>query len=316
MLVNTFLLIIGFIMLIKGADILVDGSSGLAENFKVSKMLIGLTVVAFGTSMPEFAVCIKSILTGSGDIALGNAIGSNTLNILLILGCCAVVHSLNVKSDTVRKELPIATAITVLFAILLSDNLLDSKKVNMLTRADGIILLLFFMVFIYYLVTMIRNKPEEEIDDNKMPMLKCLLFIVLGLVGVIWGSNLVVDSAIFIAKALNISERMISLTIVALGTSLPELVTGITSTRKGEYDLVIGNVVGSNILNIGGVVGISTAILGGSGVVSFSYFDLLAMILSSVLLFMVSFNDYKISRREGLLFLVLFITYYVYVIAS
>lgn len=316
MLGNTLLLIIGFIILIKGADILVDGSSGLAENFKVSKMLIGLTIVAFGTSMPEFAVCIKSILAGSGDIALGNTIGSNTLNILLILGCCATFHSLNVKSNTVRKELPIATAITVLFAILLSDNLLDSKKINMLTRADGIILLLFFMVFIYYLATMIRNKSEEEISNSKMPIIKCLLFIVLGLIGVIWGSNLVVDSAIFIAKALNISERMISLTIVALGTSLPELVTGITSTRKGEYDLVIGNVVGSNILNIGGVVGISTAILGGTGAVSFSYFDLLAMILSSILLFMASFNDYKISRREGMLFLILFVIYYIYVIAS
>ena len=162
MFINTLLLIAGFLILIKGADILVDGSSGLAQNFKVSKMLIGLTIVAFGTSMPEFAVCTRSILAGSGDIALGNIIGGNTLNIFLILGCCAIIHSLSVKSNTVKKELPIATAITILLSILLSDHVLDSRKDNMLTRVDGFILLLFFMVFVYYLITMIRNKTDEE----------------------------------------------------------------------------------------------------------------------------------------------------------
>ncbi len=316
MVLNTFLLIIGFLALIKGADILVDGSSGLAENFKVSKMLIGLTVVAFGTSMPEFAVCVKSILTGSGDIALGNIIGGNTLNILLILGCCATIHSLSVKSNTVRKELPIATVITILLSILLSDDLLKQDRVNMLTRVDGAILLIFFLVFIYYLVTLARNKVLTEEKDTVLPMKKCIIFIILGLAGVIIGSNLVVDSAIYIANAIGISERVISLTIVALGTSLPELVTGITSTRKGEYDIVIGNIVGSNILNIGGVIGLSTTILGGTGVVTFNHVDLLAMILSSVLLFMASFNDYKISRREGVLFLILFILYYSYILIS
>lgn len=314
MLINTILLMVGFFILIKGADILVDGSSGLAENFKVPKMLIGLTIVAFGTSMPELAVCTKSILTGSGDIALGNAIGSNTLNILLILGCCAIIHPLSVKSNTVKKELPIAMIITILLSILISDNIFDHTKSNMLTRIDGIILLLFFMVFVYYLVTMLQNKPEKEDHKKRLSIPKCILWIILGLTGVILGSNMVVDSSIFIAKALHISERMISLTIVALGTSLPELVTGITSTRKGEYDLVIGNVVGSNILNIGGVVGMTTAILGGTGIVTFKYIDLIAMIVSAILLFMVSFNDYRISKKEGILFLILFIMYYTYII--
>ena len=318
MILKTMILLFGFFILIKGADILVDGSSGLAENFKVSKMLIGLTIVAFGTSMPEFAVCMKSMLSGSSDIALGNIIGGNTLNIWLILGCCAVIHPLSVKSNTVKKELPIATVITILLSILLADDFFNKSKVNVLTRTDGIILLLFFMVFIYYLITLIHSKITEKEEKRKqLPSIpKCLFFIGLGLIGVILGSNLVVDSTIYIASAIGVSERIISLTIVALGTSLPELVTGITSTRKGEYDLVIGNIVGSNILNIGGVIGISTVILNGTGIVTFSYVDLMAMILSSVLLFMASFNDYKISRREGILFLILFIIYYSYVITS
>lgn len=316
MLINSLLLIIGFIILIKGADILVDGSSGLAENFNVSKMLIGLTVVAFGTSMPEFAVCMKSILAGSGDIALGNIIGGNTLNILLILGCCATIHSLSVKSNTVRKELPIAMVISILLSVLLSDDFFDKSKVNMLSRMDGVILLLFFFLFIYYLITLVRDKVDEYEKGELIPIKKCVVFIVFGLIGVIFGSNLAVDSAIYIAHHLGVSERIISLTIVALGTSLPELVTGITSTRKGQYDLVIGNIVGSNILNIGGVIGISAALLGGSGAITLSYIDLFAMIFSSIMLFMASFNDYKISKREGLLFLILFVIYYIYVLTS
>ena len=316
MIKNGILLIVGFIILIKGADILVDGSSDLAKNFKISKLLIGLTIVAFGTSMPEFAVSVKSIIAGSGDIALGNVIGGNTLNILLILGCCAIIHPLFVKSHTVQKELPIATIISILLSVLLSDNFFDHHKVNMLTRVDGFILLLFFGVFIYYLITMIQNKTADEEEEKMMPIKKCIVFIILGLSGVIFGSNMVVDSAIFIANAMGVSERIISLTIVALGTSLPELVTCITSTKKGEYDIVIGNIVGSNILNIGGVIGISTTILGGTGAISLSYIDLAAMVLASLLLFVTSFNDYKISKREGILFIVIFIMYYSYVLTS
>ncbi len=316
MIKSGILLIIGFLILIKGADILVDGSSDLAKNFKVSKLLIGLTIVAFGTSMPELAVCTKSIIAGSSDIALGNIIGGNTLNILLILGCCTMIHHLYVKSHTVQKELPIATIISILLSVLLSDNFFDHHKDNMLTRVDGVILLLFFGVFIYYLIVMIKNKSSDEEEEQMMSIKKCLLFIVFGLVGVILGSSIVVDSAIDIAHLVGVSERIISLTIVALGTSLPELVTCITSTKKGEYDIVIGNIVGSNILNIGGVIGLTTTIFGGTGRVTFSYIDLAAMVLSSLLLFVTSFNDYKISKREGMFFLVLFIMYYSYVLTS
>ena len=316
MLLQTIILILGFVVLIKGADVFVDGASGVAENFKLSKMLIGLTIVAFGTSAPEFAVSVKSIVSGSGDIVLGNVIGSNILNILLILGCSALFHTLHVKNNTVIKELPITMLFTLVFSVLLSDSIFDKGLVNTFTRGDGIVLLLFFCVFIYYLVSVARNKVEKEENKEMMKLPKAIIFTVVGIVAIVLGSNLVVDSASKIAAIMGVSERIIALTIVALGTSLPELVTSVTATRKGEYDIAIGNVVGSNIFNIGMVIGIPVSIFGGIGTVTFSYIDLIVMITAAVLLFMFSFKDYKISKREGIIFLLLFATYYSYVLLS
>ena len=314
MLLNIILLAVGFVILIKGADIFVDGASGIAGNFKVSKMLIGLTIVAFGTSAPEFAVSVKSLLSGSGDIVLGNVIGSNILNILLILGVSSLFHSLNVKNSTVKKELPITMLLSTLFAVLLSDSLFDKGVVNSFTRSDGITLLLFFLVFIYYLISMARKKIESDDNEELLPMWKSIIFTIVGIIGIVLGSNFVVDSASNIATLLGVSERMIALTIIALGTSLPELVTSVTATKKGEYDISIGNVVGSNIFNIGMVIGLPITLFGGIAKITFSYIDLLVMIVSAILLFMFSFNDYKISKKEGIIFLILFIVYYGYVI--
>lgn len=313
MLVDIILLVVGFVVLIKGADLFVDGASNVALNFKVSKMLIGLTIVAFGTSAPEFAVSVKGLLSNSGDIVLGNVIGSNILNILLILGVSAIIHPLVVKNNTVKKELPITLLITSLFAVLLSDNIFDKKLTSSFTRGDGIVLILFFLVFIYYLITLMRNKVEEEKDKEVMPLFKAIMFTLVGLISIIIGSNFVVDSASALAKAIGISERIISLTIIALGTSLPELVTSVTATKKGEYDIAIGNVVGSNIFNIGIVIGLPVALLGGIGTIAFSYVDLIVMIATALMLFVFSRNDYKISRREGICFLLVFVVYYGYV---
>ena len=278
MALNIILLIIGFVILIKGADLFVDGASNIALNFKVSKMLIGLTIVAFGTSAPEFAVSVKGLLSGSFDIVLGNVIGSNILNILLILGVAAMIHPLVVKSNTVKKELPITLLITALFAVLLSDNLFDKSMSNNFTRGDGIALILFFLVFIYYLINLMRNKVEDSTDEKVLSLPKSFLYTFIGLVMIILGSNFVVDSASCLAKALGVSERIISLTIIALGTSLPELVTSVMATKKGEYDIAIGNVVGSNIFNIGIVIGLPVTILGGISKIAFSYIDLIVMI--------------------------------------
>ncbi len=314
MIIYVLLLIIGFIVLIKGADIFVDGASSVAGNFRVSKMLIGLTIVAFGTSAPEFAISVKSLISGSGDIVLGNVIGSNILNIFLIVGVSAMFHSLSVKDSTVKKELPITLLMTTIFAVLLSDELFDKGFNNTFTRSDGIAILLFFLVFVYYIIKMARNKIDNNQDEKYLSMKKAVLFTILGIAGIVLGSNLVVENASSIAKSVGISERMVALTIIALGTSLPELVTSITATRKGEFDIAIGNVVGSNIFNIGVVIGIPIALFGGIQQISIDYIDLITMILSALLLFAFSFNDRKITKYEGTIFLMIFMAYYGYVI--
>lgn len=314
MFISIILLIVGFIILIKGADIFVDGASSVAKNFNLSKMLIGLTIVAFGTSAPEFAVSIKSLLSGNGDMVLGNVIGSNILNILLILGSSSMIHFLTVKNNTVKKELPITILITTLLIVLMSDSLFDRNVINSFTRADGVIVLLFFLVFIYYLISMMRNKVDEDNDDAKYSMKKSIIYTLFGIVCIVLGSNFVVEHASNIASYLGVSERMISLTIVALGTSLPELVTSIMATKKGEYDIAIGNVVGSNIFNIGIVLGLPIALFGGISKISFNYIDLLVLFSSALLLFIFSYNDRKITKKEGIIMLVLFTIYYSYVI--
>ena len=314
MIVNILILIVGFIILIYGADIFVDGASSLARNFKLSPMLIGLTIVAFGTSAPEFAVSIQSLISNNGDMILGNVIGSNILNTFLILGACALIHSLTVKNNTVKKELPIALLLTSLFIVLMADSMFSLGE-NSFTRQDGIVLLLFFLVFIYYLISMMRNKVDADQDTPiKYNKFKSSLLTILGIVGIIMGSRFVVDGASTIAEILGVSQRMISLTIVALGTSLPELATSIAATRKGEYDIAIGNVIGSNIFNIGIVVGLPVAILGGINNIAFNYVDLGVLFVAALVLFIFSFNDRKITKSEGIMMLLLFLTYYSYVV--
>ena len=315
MLAYIILLVVGFVILIKGADWFVDGASAVAGNFKISKMLIGLTIVAFGTSAPEFAVSIKSLLSGSGDIVLGNVVGSNIFNILLILGVSACVHTLTVKNNTVKKELPITLLMSTLLFTLLSDNLFDSKMINMFTRGDGFVLLLFFLVFIYYLISLMRNKTEDEVDEEKLMNLpKAILLTVLGITGIVLGSNYVVDSASYIAEMLGVSQRMIGLTIIAMGTSLPELVTSVIATKKGEYDIAIGNVVGSNIFNFGVVIGLPVLLFGSIPNITYNLVDLMMMLASAALLFIFSYNDYKIKKNEGIIFIIMFVLYYSYVI--
>lgn len=369
LLINFVLLLVGFVFLIKGADIFVDGASDTARKFRVPKMLIGLTIVSFGTSAPELAVSIQSILSGKGDILLGNVIGSNVLNILLILGLSALVGTLRVNVATVKKEIPVLVLMTLAFTIVLSDKIFGLGE-NLFTRQDGVILILFFCVFIYYLFGMANRKnvagkeektelkekvtekkvvesknigskdddsknydskndnskndyskdidsKDDEVkngDDEPVNLMKALLMVVFGLVGIIFGSDLVVKSASEIATVFGVSQRIISLTIVALGTSLPELVTSVIATKKGEYDIAIGNIVGSNIFNIGVVAGIPVAILGGVGGSAFSYVDILALVISPIMLFFFARRGRRIGFKKGIIFLLMFVAYYSYVI--
>ena len=315
MFLDIVLLIVGFVVLIKGADFFVDGCSSIADNFKVPKIVIGLTIVAFGTSAPELAVSIKSIISNNHDIVLGNVIGSNILNVLLIIGLSALFKPLIVKSNTIKKEIPIMLLFTCAFSVLLSDRIFNPTNINAFTRSDGVILLLFFLVFIYYLVeiTINRDKNIEE-EIKKMPLPKSFIFAGIGIVMIIFGSEYVVNSATNVATALGVSQRMISLTIIALGTSLPELVTSVTATKKGECDLAIGNIVGSCIFNIGIVMALPVAIFGGIDSINFSNIDIVVMLVSVILLFFFSLNDKKITKKEGIIFLLCFIAYYSFVI--
>lgn len=317
MFLQIILLIVGFVILIKGADVFVDGAASLAQNFKLSKMLIGLTIVAFGTSAPEFAVSVKSIISNNADMVLGNVIGSNILNILLIIGICALIKPVIVKNNTIKKEIPIVILMSTLLFFLMKDNLFDSSISNVVTRNDGFVILLFFTVFIYYLISILRNKKDEDADSlAKFNIPKSIIFTILGIVAIIVGSNLVVDSASTIATILGVSQKMIALTIVAFGTSLPELVTSIVSIKKGEQEIMVGNIVGSNIFNIGIVLGLPVALFGGINAVGFNNIDLIMLLLSAVLLFMLSFKKHKIGKISGILMLVLFIIYYTFVIVG
>lgn len=316
LLINLALLLIGFVFLIKGADIFVDGASDTARKFRVPKMLIGLTIVSFGTSAPELAVSIQSILSGKGDILLGNVVGSNVLNILLILGVASLVGTLRVNTATVKKEIPVLVLITLAFAALLSDKIFGLAE-NVFTRQDGVVLLLFFCIFIYYLIGMARKKDtneEENKDEKPVKLVKALLMIVIGLFGIVLGSDFVVKGASEIAATFGVSQRIISLTIVALGTSLPELVTSVIATKKGEYDIAIGNIVGSNIFNIGIVAGLPVAIFGGVGGGAFSYIDIIALIISAVVLFFFARHGGRIGYKKGIIFLLMFVAYYGYVV--
>ena len=339
LLINLALLLVGFVFLIKGADIFVDGASDTARKFRVPKMLIGLTIVSFGTSAPELAVSIQSILSGKGDILLGNVIGSNILNILLILGLSALVGTLHVNTATVKKEIPVLILITIAFTVVLSDKIFG-LGVNLFTRQDGIILLLFFCVFIYYLFGMANRKTgaENEVTEKKsvkketsktekvaeakkeadeegeVNLVKAVLMVVFGLVGIVFGSDLVVKGASEIAATFGVSQRIISLTIVALGTSLPELVTSVVATRKGEYDIAIGNIVGSDIFNIGIVAGLPVALLGGVGGSAFSVVDIAALVISPIVLYFFARRGHRIGFKKGIAFLLMFVVYYGYVI--
>lgn len=312
------LLVVGFIFLIKGADWLVDGASSVASNFKVSKLLIGLTIVAFGTGAPELAVSFASLISGDTDILIGNVIGSNIINVLLLIGIAAVIRPIKVKKATVSKELPLLLLISTALIVLILDTNLAEAVTNTFSRADAIICLLFFGIFLYYLISLARKnkKDAKKVEKPKYKLGKSFLLVLIGLVGVVAGSQLVVNSASFIAGAMGISERIISLTIVAIGTSLPELVTTVNAAKKGESDLLVGNIVGSNIFNICIVLALPVAIAGGIAPNSFEVIDLFMFVFSSFLVCVLARRDHVISRRNGIMMLMTFLLYYGFIIYS
>lgn len=310
MITKVLLLLLGFVLLIKGANYFVLGSSSLATNYKVPKKLIGLTIIAFGTSAPELAISFNAMMSSNSGIILGNVIGSNIVNVLLVLGIGGLICPIRITSATIKKEMPLLLLISVMLVTLFLDTSFNGGVANEITRSDGIILLFFFLIFIYYLISIMRNREDKDEETAKYGKLKSVIVLSLGLAGVIIGSDLVVDSAKYIATSIGISDRVIALTIIALGTSLPELVTTIVSAVKKEQDILVGNIIGTNIFNICVVLGLPVAIFGGI-TPTFSFLDIAMLLLSSIILFIFSLNDYKITKLESVIMVMICIFYYI-----
>ena len=313
------LMILGFFLLIKGADLLVDGAAALARRYGVSDMTIGLTVVGFGTSTPELVVNVMAGVQGTAALAIGNAVGSNIANVFLILGITGLIHPLKVTSRTVWREIPMSLLAAVVLAILANDVLLNGSPAALIDRSDGLILLCFFSIFIYYTVseTLEVKGVSEFTPTATMHPKKALLLLILGLAGLVLGGRWIVGGAVHISRLFNITESVIGLTVVALGTSLPELATSATAARKGNADIAVGNVVGSNIFNIFFVLGISALI----HPLPFSpgnNIDLVMVIFASLMLFLFMFTGKRLQldRWEGLLFIFTYLTYTTFLLGT
>ena len=315
MLLNIVLSVFGFAILIKCADFFVDGAVSFAKNFRISTTVIGLTIVAFGTSAPELAISFYSHMSGNTDMLFGNVIGSNIANILVILGVAVLIKPFKIHNDLVKKEIPILLLITLGLSILLLDNVFDLRAAKILTRADGLILILFFSIFVYYLIMLLKNSKGENtiVEKPKYSVLMSLVIMALGLIGIIVGSNLVVDNVAAFATAIGVSQKIISVTILSIGTSLPELVTIVMAARKGENDMAIGSIVGSNIFNICIVLGLPIVLLGEAATAAFSFVDVIFMLLSVVLLWIFSATSREFKRYEGAAFIAVYFAYIGYI---
>ena len=315
MIKNIIFVLVGFYLLIRGADYFVDAISSTATNLKVPKLIISLSIVAFGTSAPELFISFQGLINGNNDVVLANVIGSTVVNTMLIIGIAAIIRPIKIKNETIKKQLPLHLLIILVFAILLLDNIFNST-INTISRSDGIILFLIFLYFIYYIYSYYKksNHLKENLihEKPKWNLPVSIIISICGLVAISFGSNLAVDNCVAIARYLHISEKLITMVILVVGTSTPELVMAITSARKGEFDIIIGNIIGTNIFNIGFVLGLPIMILGGVSTNSFNFVDMSIMIIYGLILYTFSKDDRKLTRTEGIIMVCIFLSYYTY----
>ncbi len=304
------LFILGFMLLIKGADYLVEGASSVGKRLGLSPLFIGLTIVAFGTSAPELFVNIMASLQGSDGIAVGNILGSNISNILLILGTSALIYPLAVKTNTVFKEIPLSLLAIIVLGILVNDQLINGNNFNVLSRADGLILISFFIIFLYYTVGIMRDVEAQEMPIKQYNKMKSWIMILVGSIGLVIGGKWIVDGGILIAQNFGLSEALVGLTIIAIGTSLPELATSAVAAYKQKTDIAIGNVVGSNMFNIFWVLGLSSIIRPISFSPSLNFDILIVMIVTIILLVSLYIGKRNVLQRwEGYVFIILYLVY-------
>lgn len=313
-------LIVGFVLLVKGADFFVEGASSIAKRMHIPTIVIGLTIVAFGTSAPELAVSLSAAIKGSNDIAIGNVVGSNIFNLLVVIGVSAMISPLTVKRSMIKKDYPLSIFAAVLLGVLCLDSVLFHAKETTLGRMDGVSLLVCFVFFMYITVREglrgrkdAKKEHEDEVENMSFPIGKSIVLLVVGLAGIVFGGELSVEGAKEIARAFGLSEALIGLTIVAIGTSLPELVTSIVAAKKGESDIALGNVVGSNLFNIFFILGCSATILPMH--VSGTYiYDIGLLIIVSVLAFIPIAKSKKVGRVMGGVMTLAYVAYTVYLI--
>lgn len=314
--VTYVLFVIGFVILIKGADLLVDGAASIAKKFNISSIVIGLTIVAFGTSAPEFVVNIFASVKGNSEIAIGNILGSNIANIFLILGVAAVIHPIVAKENTAWKEIPLSLLAAIVLGVLANDALIDGGSFSGLTRIDGIVLLAFFIIFMHYTFGISEvTGDEENINIKILSNGKALIFILAGLAGLVLGGKWIVDGAVKIAELFDVSQSLIGLTVVAIGTSLPELATSAIAAYKKQSDIAIGNVIGSNLFNTFWILGASSVIRP-LPFLRDSNPDILMSIFASALLFAILFigKRHIVERWQGYLMIAIYTGYIVFLV--
>lgn len=311
MIISIMWLIIGFILLIKGADYLVDGSSAFAKKVSVREIVIGLTIVSFGTSTPELVVNVFASFQDKTNVAFGNIIGSNIVNVLLILGITAIIRPIRTEKNTVWREIPFSLMATLVLIIICNDQLFNGASPH-LSRGDGLILLLFFIIFLTYTFGFMRTEGKESLEIKQLSVLKITIHIIAGLIALFIGGKLVVNNAIRIAQYFAVSEKLIGLTIVSLGTSLPELFTSATAAVKGKSEIAIGNIVGSNIFNILFILGISSIIRPLPFDITLNL-DFAFLTVASILLFVTMFTgkQRRLDRWEGIIFICIYVIYIV-----
>lgn len=300
--IQVVLLLVGFVFLIKGSDMFVDGASSIASLLKIPTVIVGLTIVAFGTSAPEAAVSITSSITGNNAMAVSNVIGSNMFNLLMVIGVSALLSELLMEKSVLDQDLPFLVGITALFAAFIVINWNISS-------IEGIILLIILAIYLYFVIrNAMKSSDAQQVEKPKLTTKKSILFMIIGLIGIVLGGDLVVDSASYIAIAFGMSETLVGLTIVAIGTSLPEFVTSLTALKKGENQLVIGNVIGSNIFNILFVLGASSAI-SAIPLDSSMLIDVIFMVVVTVICFIFGKTQDKFDKKEGAILILLFAVY-------
>jgi len=313
------LFFIGFVALIKGADLLVDGASSLAGRLGVSALVIGLTIVAFGTSAPELVVNLLASWQGNTDIAIGNVLGSNIVNILLILGISAIFYPLAVQKGTVWKEIPFALLAVVVLAVLANDVAIDGLTASDLSRSDGIVLLSFFIIFLYYIFGLVKressNGDSAVAAEPQFTMLRSTMMVLAGVAGLVVGGKWIVDGAVAFATSFGVSEALIGLTIVAIGTSLPEMATSVVAAYKKNVDIAVGNIVGSNIFNVFWILGVSSLIRPLPFDPALTM-DLFVTVGATLVLFLALFvgKRHTIERSQGVLFVILYVSYITFLI--